>query len=296
MNEAFGLKEVIAKITEKRPIYLSVIKTANPDISTEVAEDIFSSELENFKNRVVTYANEEVSEGRVMPSLSVLQGTNIFIEVLSLGLSFSESADLVYISRLKGSGTSIAWTTTVRGEIFLSIRSGAIRHVTDPVIVWVGDNFSITTSDCGTKNEVLHTQKQRPRDTPFTFESNFLAGYCWVVYADGSRELTFIDFPRMQEFRKLSSKPKNYDSISMLQSKIVKRALRLVNKNIRLGIQLPVLFDSDVNNAEQIIKQPQIIRKDEPAQAFDATEAPAEIPAANDEAEPKIQEQFNFKF
>lgn len=284
MNEAFELKEVIAKITEKKPIYLSVIKTANPDISNEVAEDVFSSELENFKNRVVTYANDEVSEGRAMPSLSVLQGTNIFIEVLSLGLSFSESADLVYISRLKGSGTSIAWTTTVRGEIYLSIRSGAIRHVTDPVIVWVGDNFSITTSDCGTKNEVHHTQKQRPRDTPFSFEANFLAGYCWVVYADGSRELSFIDYPRMQEFRKLSSKPKNYDSISMLQSKIVKRALRLVNKNIRLGIQIPLVVEPG--------------EKVEPEHTFEATEAPSVAPAANDVVEEQVQEQeqFNFKF
>lgn len=289
MNEAFQLKEVISKITEKKSIYLSVIKTANPDISNDVAEDIFTSELENFTSRVVTYANEEVSEERPMPTLSVLQGTNIFIEVLALGLSFSESADLVYISRLKGSGTSIAWKTTVRGEIYLAIRSGAIRHVTDPVIVWVGDDFSIKTSHCGTKTEVHHTQNVRPRDTPFTFESNFMAGYCWVVYADGSRELSFVDYPRMNEARKLSTKPKNYNSISMLQSKIVKRALRLVNKNIRLGVKIPDIFEPTENN----VPTPHFEVNDPTVEA--PVEAPVEVQAANDNKE-NIQEQFNFNF
>ena len=41
MNEAFQLKEVIAKkITEKKPIYLSVIKTATLTLVMKL-EDIF---------------------------------------------------------------------------------------------------------------------------------------------------------------------------------------------------------------------------------------------------------------
>lgn len=256
MNEELKIKEVISKITGKKPVYLSVIKTANPGISTEEAEDIFTSELENFYTRTITYANEELSEGRSMPTMSILGGTNIFIEVLALGLSFSESAELIYLSRLKGSGTAISWTTTVKGDIYLASKSGAIRHVTDPVIAWVGDEFSVRTSACGTKQEVHHLSYNRERGQTFTFDNDFLAAYCWVVYSDGSRELSFIDYARMSEFRKLSSKPKNYDSISMLQSKMVKRALRLVNKHLMLGVSVPMIENFKKDPESYIIENP----------------------------------------
>src|SRR5690554_3414166 len=103
--ENFKLTEVLETLEKKRGIYISLIQSVFK-VDKDMSENIFNGELENFKERSKTYYSEQKNQ---KPTMSVLQGTNIFLEVIHLGLSFSKSADLIYLSRLKGTGTAVGY-------------------------------------------------------------------------------------------------------------------------------------------------------------------------------------------
>src|SRR5690625_2919287 len=103
--QAFPFKETREKIEEKRDIYISLIKSnttylnQSEEEKESIANDLFTSELEMYIQRLKVYYFECLEEnkrkGSAMPTLSIFQGVNIFLEVLQTGLSFSESSNLI---------------------------------------------------------------------------------------------------------------------------------------------------------------------------------------------------------
>ena len=222
---SFQLTEVVDTINKKKNIYIAIIERAF-NVDSEQAENIFVMELENFKERAKTY----FEESNIKPTLTVLQGTNIFLEVLQQGLSFSQSSGLIYMSRLKGTGTAMGYEITVYGKIILAQASGAISHITEPIIVRKDEvDFSIKTDDNG--RLIAHHTLSFTDESKFTY-NDFKVGYCYIVYPDGTRELSFTDKNKMDKsFNLAQEKNKDmYNDITFLQTKVLKRAISKIRK------------------------------------------------------------------
>ncbi len=218
----FKLVEVLETLNKKRTVYLSLIqKVFNVDES--MASNVFDSEIENFKERLKTYYDNEKNK----PTLTVLQGTNIFLEVIHLGLSFSKSADLVYLSRLKGTGTAIGYQPTVRGEIFMATNSGSISHISEPVIVKNSEDFRLRTNEQG--KLIAHHEIDFSNQS-FDYSKDFKIGYCYITYPSGDREISFTDKVKMDKSYSLSPSKAMYNDITFLQSKVIRRALHQTRK------------------------------------------------------------------
>src|SRR5690606_12694866 len=192
------------------------------NISPEAAKRVISGELEAYLNRLSVYLN--ANQGS---NISLVQGCNIFLEVIQSGLSFSPIANHVYVSRLKGTGTSIGYKVTADGEIFQAQRSGAISHLSEPVLVVEGEQFSITVSPDG-RHQAQHNISFNGRPK-FSLDT-FMVGYVYVIYPTGDRELHWISAERMKELRAKSQNPAMYNDESFVQTKVIKHALRKVRK------------------------------------------------------------------
>lgn len=238
----FKLEEVLDTLRKKKKVYLSLIqKVFKAD--EFMAENIFDSELENFKERLKTYYSSQ----KIKPTMNVLQGTNIFLEVLHLGLSFSTGSDLIYVSRLKGTGTAVGYQVTVRGEIYLATNSGAISHISEPVIVTNKDKFSLKTNDTG---HLIANHEINLSDNQFTY-ADFKIGYCYLTYPDGSREISFTDKTKMDKSRGLSPSESMYNDTAFLQAKVIRRALKNIRKMALLN-QMEVVDDVFEDDKEPI--------------------------------------------
>lgn len=224
----FKLDEVLTKIESKREVYTSLIQSTY-GAEKETADNIFTSEKEAFGERLKSYFNEQHQKNKNnTPTLTELQGTNIFLEVMQMGLSFAPSAGLVYVSRLKGTGTGVGYQITGKGEIFLAQKSGAIDYITEPVIVRNSEPFKIISNPDGGK-VVEHSIDFDNQDN-FNFEKDYKCGYVFLVYPNGDKDLRWVDKPRMEKARNLSPSKSLYNDISFLQTKVIRRALRNVRK------------------------------------------------------------------
>ena len=239
---SFQLTEVIDTINSKKNIYIAIIERAFK-VGADQAENIFLMELENFKERSKTYYTDQ----KTKPTLTVLQGTNIFLEVLQQGLSFSQSSGLVYMSRLKGTGTAMGYEITVYGKMILAQQSGAISHITEPVIIRKDEvNFVIKTDEWG--RLIAHHTISFSDVGDFKY-SDFKVGYCYIVYPDGTRELSFTDKNKMDKSFNLAQSKEMYNDITFLQTKVLKRAISKIRK-IGLPKQMEVMksfVDDDVD-------------------------------------------------
>lgn len=163
----------------------------------------------------------------VYPGITLALGVNMFFEVIQMGLSFSVSKDHVYLSRLKGTGINLGYKITIDGKIFLAKQSGAISHLSEPVIVMKGEPFKIKNTEDG-KQIVLG-------DIVFNEGSFFKiedmqVGYVYIIYPSGDRELSWITGKRLLQLRGKSLNPNMYNDESFIQTKILLHALRKVNK------------------------------------------------------------------
>ena len=88
----FPFKEISEKIEAKRDIYISLIKSnttylnQSEEEKESIANDKFTAELEMYVQRLKVYyfecLEENKSKNTSMPTLSIFQGVNIFLEVL----------------------------------------------------------------------------------------------------------------------------------------------------------------------------------------------------------------------
>lgn len=264
--QAFPFKEIREKIEEKRDIYISLIKSNTTYLNqTEeekesIANDLFTAELELYIQRLKVYyfecLEENKSKGSAMPTLSIFQGVNIFLEVLQTGLSFSETSNHIYLAQMIGSRGEVAWKYTADAVVFLCQRSGAISHISDVIIVSKNENFEVYNENGEFK--VKHTITSMDGD--FDYEKDFLCAYLYVIYPSGYRELRMVNRKQMDDAYKMSKRKSNYNMISMLKSKTVKRALRfdrkitiqnMVNTSSVIAPQNSKSFNVDISEVEE---------------------------------------------
>lgn len=252
-KQQFPFKEISEKIEAKREIYISLIRSTfnfssvNDEEKTQIANDKFTAEKELYIERLKSYyidsMEEHKNKGTAMPTLSVFQGVNIFLEVIQSGLSFSEVSNHIYLAVMIGSKGEVTWKMTSDAVVYMAQRVGAISHISDVVIVRKDEDFEVFNENGEFK--VKHSLKFDTND--IHYESAFLCGYVYVVYPSGYRELRLVNRQQMDDAYKMSRKQANYNKISMLKSKIVKRALRFDRK---------VVIESMVNSSSNLITAP----------------------------------------
>lgn len=271
--QAFPFKEIREKIEEKRDIYISLIKSnttylnQSEEEKESIAGDLFTAELEMYIQRLKVYyfdcLEENKSKNTAMPTLSIFQGVNIFLEVLQTGLSFSETSNHIYLAQMIGSRGEVAWKDTADAVVFLCQRSGAISHISDVIIVSKSEDFEVYNENGEFK--VKHTITSLDGD--FDYQRDFLCAYLYVIYPSGYRELRMVNRKQMDDAYKMSKRKQNYSMISMLKSKTVKRALRfdrkitiqnMVNTSSVVAPQNPKSFDIDVSRVEENPKWTQL--------------------------------------
>lgn len=264
----FPLNEIYNTIKGKIEVYVS-IATKTHKVDTETAQRIIDSELEIYMNRLSMYEQEDIADTKrpQKATLTIPQGVNIFLEVMTAGLSFSQTANHVYLSRLKGTGTAVGYQLTADGLIYSAQKAGAIDHLSEPVLVQNGEQFSIlNTSDGRQIAEHRIVFDGRPA---FNFD-NLLLGYIYIVYPNGDRELSWISKNRLAEYRNKSINKNLYNDESFIQTKTIKHALRKVRKT---SFMISLLAEDD-----EVIQENRIWEEDEytshTAQPFDQTPTP----------------------
>jgi hypothetical protein len=248
----FPFKEISEKIEAKREIYISLIRSTfnfssvNDEEKTQIANDKFTAEKELYIERLKEYyidsLEEHKNKGGAMPTLSVFQGVNIFLEVIQSGLSFSEVSNHIYLAVMVGSRGEVAWKMTSDAVVYMAQRVGAISHISDVVIVRNDEDFEVFNEDGEFK--VKHSLKFDTNE--INYEKDFLCGYVYVIYPSGYRELRLINRQQMDDAYKMSSRKSNYNKISMLKSKVVKRALRFDRK---------IVIESMINSSSKMIAE-----------------------------------------
>lgn len=223
MSQQINLAGLHATILSKANIY-EAIAAKSYGVDAETAKNIVNGELENYVTRLANYIADPKNASA---TLTTAQGTNIFLEVMQNALSFSAIANHVYISRMKGTGIAIGYKTTADGEIYQAQKAGAISHLSEPVLVQVGEQFAIESTPDG-KHIAKHTLRFDGR--PQFNLANFLVGYVYVVYPNNDRELTWISAERMKQLQAKSASPNMYNDESFVQTKVIKHAIRKVRK------------------------------------------------------------------
>lgn len=222
----FPLDQINRTINAKKEIYYGIAaKTHKVDDDTAIK--IMESELETYLSRLKEYWDDPMNHKSGTPTLTERQGINIFLEVLQSGLSFSKTAHHIYLSRLKGTGTAVGYQPTADGLVYRAQKAGAIDHLSEPVLVQLGEEFSIRNTDQG-KHVAQHVARFDGRPA-FSFD-NFLVGYIYIVYPNGDRELSWISKNRLAEYRAKSPSKYLYNDESFIQTKVIKHALRKVRK------------------------------------------------------------------
>lgn len=237
------IEQVYNQVMANIALYEQIAQKAHR-IDADEAKRIVNAELSNYLARLKMYMSDPKNKDA---QLTIENGVNIFLEVMQAGLSFSSIANHVYISRMKGSGLNITYKVTADGEIYLAQKSGAIDHCSEPVLVWRGEMFSIINTPDG--RHVAQHQMFFDGKPKFSLE-NMIAGYVYVVYPDGSRELSWLSQERLKELRAKSQNPAMYDDESFIQTKIIKHALRKVRKT-------PYYFTLDKEEVVEPQPQPQ---------------------------------------
>lgn len=249
----FPFKEISEKIEAKREIYISLIRSTfnfssvNYEEKTRIANDKFTAEKELYIERLKDYyidsLEEHKTKGGAMPTLSVFQGVNIFLEVIQSGLSFSEVSNHIYLAVMVGSRGEVTWKMTSDAVVYMAQRVGAISNISDVVIVRNDEDFEVFNEDGEFK--VKHSLKFDANEIDYS--RDFLCGYVYVIYPSGYRELRLVNRQQMDDAYKMSRKPENYNKISMLKSKVVKRSLRFDRK---------IVIESMVNSSSGLITAP----------------------------------------
>lgn len=179
--------------------------------------------------------------------VSPMSAMGTFLDVVSNGLSFASGAKHVYLlSRNINVGTREApkwekrlyWSATPDGVIYMCQRSGAIDHVTKPVMVYQGEPIKIKNID-----GLLHIEHE-----PSVIRepgAKLIGGYVYTVYKNGSREALWMDMndvSRLAAYSNKNNKDKGanalYSSgpggtidVGFFGAKLLKHALKNVRKN-----------------------------------------------------------------
>lgn len=178
-----------------------------------------------------------------LTDVTPISAMGVFLEVVGKKLSFA--SDHVYLMSRNvnvGSKDSPKWekrlvySKTFEGKIFLSIQSGAVSRVSDPEIVYAGEEFEAGNID-GVK--YLRHKRKFPRPS-----NQIIAGYVFKVFPDGTKEPFWLDTQDIERLKAASAKqnkgtanalyssgPGGQIDIGFFATKVVNMALKYVDKS-----------------------------------------------------------------
>lgn len=221
-------------------------------IGSDKAADIY--ELEKF------HFMKEIQEKKLEDS-SQLSAMGVFLDVVSNGLSFASGAKHVYLmSRNIKVGDNwekcLVWSATPDGKIYQCQRSGAIDHVTKPVMVYDGEPIKMRNL-----NGMLQIDHEpNPMRKPGAL---LIGGYVYVVFKGGAREAFWMDLNDVERLKGYSAKnnktaanalytsgPGGAIDTGFFGAKLISHALKNIRKNA-----IASAFEVEAEEAELITSQ-----------------------------------------
>jgi recombinational DNA repair protein RecT len=175
--------------------FLKLFRAVHNISDPEMAESFFEKELFFFKKNM-----EENPKLKECTEMSII-GT--FLEVVSNGLSFEKIQGHVYIMSRNtkvgdGYETRMSYEIAKNGAMYLVKRAGSIKDVTDPTIVYEGDEISVKNKD-GVL--LIDHSPAIPRKS-----GKILGAYCAIISLDGKRESTWFPIERINRLMDYSKK------------------------------------------------------------------------------------------
>lgn len=210
----------------------------------KVSED----EAESVYNREALYYRKSVSADERLKGCTKLSLYSAFLEVAVDGLSIQPgSKSEAYLEargtkQKDGSYINTAWLRiTAYGELNLRIRSGQIKRVFNPIVVYEGDHFQPTTNDNG--ELIVEYRPAIPRKS-----KKIIGCYVRILLPDGSSDYKWLladDIERLKKFAETKTKNGSYTNPlyssenngidpGFLEAKTIKHALRAYTK-LRVG-------------------------------------------------------------
>lgn len=162
-----------------------------------------------------------------------------FLDVAVNGLSFDPTKNLVYLVPYNvniGTKENAKWIQKVKvhispyGELLIRQKCGQIKHADNPVLVYEGDSFKVTTTEAGTK--VYHEANFGKRS------GKLVACFLRIVRNDDSVDFKIMTVEELEIIRK-SSKTGDGPAWTnayggMLMAKTIKHAFKTYPK-VRIG-------------------------------------------------------------
>ena len=192
-------QDLITQDANKYNKYVSIYHTLNKELNEQDAKNMFDVEWWHFCRLL---------EEKNLTDTTTLSQEAVFLEVIQSGLSFSPSANHIYLQsrnidskRKDASGKTIwdkrlLYSETAEGIIYLCKKAGSIIDCTVPVLVYEGDTIRVTDEN-GVKK--IHHEKLIPRKQ----NANVLGGFCYVTKIHGKDSFWF-DIEEMERLKRFS--------------------------------------------------------------------------------------------
>ena len=161
---------------------------------------------------------KKVGESTSIPenvTMASVQG--VFMEVVTNGLSFSNTADLVYLKTRNIKNRAGQWETRLfyqpspKGNIYLTEQAGSITNCSEPISVLYSDQFECGTKKDGTK--YLEHKKIYPKT-----DKRIMCVYCWVTLPNGTKEPFWLDEDDMERLKGFSAKERKGEANALYRS------------------------------------------------------------------------------
>ncbi len=210
----------------------------------KVSED----EAESVYNREALYYRKSVSADERLKSCTKLSLYSAFLEIAVDGLSIQPGSKSE--AYLEGRGTkqgdstyiNTAWLrVTAYGELNLRIRSGQIKRMFNPIVVYEGDHFQPTTNDRG--ELIVEYRPLIPRNS-----KKIIGCFVRILLPDGTSDYKWLlddDIERLKKFATTKTRTGSHTNQlytsenggidpGFLEAKTIKHAMRAYTK-LRVG-------------------------------------------------------------
>jgi recombinational DNA repair protein RecT len=144
-----------------------------------------------------------MEENQKLKEATELSQIGTFLDVVSNGLTFEKIQNHVYVMvRNTKVGDSyeqrMSYEVAKNGAIYLVKKSGAIKDITEPVIVYEGDRIDVET-----ENGILNIKHASaiPRKS-----NKILGAFCFVITVDNRREGFWFPIDRVERLKTYSAK------------------------------------------------------------------------------------------
>lgn len=219
------------KIVEDPKVGNKFIALFNGVHGTKSGEAFYHAEKFNFTK--VLQENEELQK---CDKLS-LYGS--FLDVAVNGLSFDPTKNLVYLVPFNvniGTRNNPKWVKKAKlhispyGELLIRQKVGQIKHADNPVLVYEGDEFRVTTTETGTR--VFHECNYGNRT------DKLIACFLRIVRNDDTVDFKVMTVEELEIIRKSSKTPNGPSWTNayggMFMAKVIKHAFKTYPK-VRVG-------------------------------------------------------------